>query len=217
MNDMPFDEALAAYKKTGVTHKQRNYMIIGKEFKHAGVSVKIVQDEDASNPQEEHDKGLFLVASHRDFYVPEPGEKRCRETFNEYVRDYERTHWIFPIEAYIHSGVRLAMSHTGNFPDRQWDVSQVGAIFAAKSEWRLSKSARKAAEGYMEAWNQYLSGDVWGYIIGEETPFEESCWGFYGLDYCEQEAKSIAEYVADKVKNEETEAQRCACADIVTA
>jgi hypothetical protein len=53
--------------------------------------------------------------------------------------------------------------------------------------------ARKCAEGLVETWNQYLWGDVWGYVItdsdGEEVE-SGSCWGFYGLDACIEEAKA---------------------------
>lgn len=166
---------------------------IHKQFTVDGLTVKIIQDQDATNPQEDHDTGLFLVANHRDFYVPEPGEKRVPNTFDELVERYGKTHWIIPIEAYIHGDVRLALSHEGNFVDRQWDVSQVGAIFAAKSEWRLRKKARKVAENYVETWNQYLSGDVWGVVVEDESGNElDACWGFYGSEYAEQEGKSMA-------------------------
>ncbi len=156
----------------------------------ANLSYEIIQDQTAESPREWADTGLFLVANHRDFYVPEPGEKRVPESANEVVDKYSKTHWVFPIEAYIHSGVVLAFSQEGNFPDRRWDVSQLGFVFAAKEEWRLSKSARKAAAGLIATWNQYLSGDVWGYAIkDEEGATVDSCWGFYGREYCEEQAK----------------------------
>lgn len=162
------------------------------------MKIRIEQDEDARSPSEDADNDIFLVANHSQFYVPEPGEKRVPDYADELIDRYRKTHWVFPIEAYIHSGVVLAFSREGNFPDRRWDVSQLGFIFVAKKVWRLSKSARKAAEALIEEWNQYLSGDVWGYIIEDDDGEElHSCWGFYGREYCEQaaneEAKSLAE------------------------
>lgn len=186
-----------------------------EKFEHHGVTVEIHQDEDAHSPQENGDEGLFLVSGHDQFYVMPPGEKG-RLDWDEVKERYQKTHWCFSIEAYIHSGVHLSMSHQGNYPDRRWDVSQVGAIFAAKKEWRLSKSAEKSARSYLNAWNQYLSGDVWGYIVGEDTPFGESCWGFYGLEYCKTEARSMAEHVAKRIQKEKGEELRAACSDIVT-
>lgn len=165
-----------------------------EQFSHCGLTVKIYQDEDAQSPREYGDEGLFIVANHRDFYVPEPGEKRVTDDYETIVNRWKKTHWVFPLEAYIHSGVVLALSHEGNFPDRQWDVSQLGAVFVAKKEWNTKAKARKAALQYVETWNQYLSGDVYGYVIEDEDGNNlESCWGFYGLEYATQEAKQAAE------------------------
>lgn len=87
------------------------------------------------------------------------------------------------------SGIALALSNTGNFPDRQWDVSQVGVVFVSKKDWRLSAKAREAAQSLIAEWNMYLAGDVWGYIVGDN-----SCWGFYGQEHCIEEAKSVADH-----------------------
>lgn len=185
-------------------------------IEYKGHTIKLVADSDARSPQEDSDAGLFLVANHRDFYVPEPGEKRITNDAEELVNRWKDTHWVFPLEAYIHSGVVLALSQEGNFPDRQWDVSQLGFVFAAKSEWRLSKSARKAALSLIETWNQYLSGDVWGYIVGEDSPFEDSCWGFYGKEYAIEQAKEAVDCLIRREEKEQAEANDAACRDLAT-
>lgn len=106
---------------------------------------------------------------------PETGET------NEEAKDYIKKYHIFGLEAYIHSGVVLALSREGNFVDRQWDVSQLGLVFVSKKETQSRKKAHRLALGLIEGWNDYLSGNVYGFLI--EDPFgEESCgsWGFYG-------------------------------------
>jgi hypothetical protein len=162
---------------------------------------RIELDSDPQSPSDYADTSLFLVANHRQCYIPEPGEKRIPETAEELVRKYRKTHWIFALEAYIHSGVRLALvTDNAPFPDRRWDVSQLGYVFAAKAEWRLCKSARKAARDKVAEWNQYLSGDVWGYIIEDETGEQvDSCWGFYGREYCEQETKAALKHASEAI------------------
>ena len=182
------------------------------------LTVKLVQDTDARSPQEDGDNGLFLVANHRDFYVAEPGEKRITDDADTLAEKYKKTHWVFPLEAYIHSGVRLALSHCGNFPDRQWDVSQLGFVFVAKSEWRLSAKAREAALSYVGTWNEYLSGDVWGYVVEDEDgETVDSCWGFYGEKYAQEEANSALKYAQDQADKEAVESATWECADLVTA
>ena len=43
--------------------------------------------------------------------------KRCPESAKEVVDMFKKTHWVFPLEAYIHSGVRLALSGAAKLPD----------------------------------------------------------------------------------------------------
>ena len=68
------------------------------------------------------------------------------ETETERLGELNKKYFYFGLEAYIHSGVVLALSHEGNFPDRQWDVSQLGLVFVAKTEAKTREKARKLAE-----------------------------------------------------------------------
>ena len=164
--------------------------------KYHDLSIKIYQDEDYQSPEDDRDAGLFLVGYHHDFYVDRSTRKDGRsvggisrelavaikEADKEYspeVAEYIKKYHIFGLEAYIHSGVSLALSNEGDFPDRRWDVSQLGLVFVAKKEWRTRPAARKAALGLISTWNDSLSGNVYGYVI---EPSGDSCWGFYG-DY----------------------------------
>lgn len=107
---------------------------------------------------------------------------------NEEAQEYIKKYHIFGLEAYIHSGVVLALSREGNFVDRQWDVSQLGLVFASKKEWRSRKKAAEAARGLIETWNAGLSGDVYGIVREDYNKKKEridgdECWGFYGYEY----------------------------------
>lgn len=107
-----------------------------------------------------------------------------QEEINEYqsqIDDYpafEDDYFIFPIDAYIHSGVHLSLANNTDYPDRRWDVSTSGYVLVKKDEiqddeWRnkchKGKSeeeiSRHLAEGLIETWNQYLSGDIYGFQI----------------------------------------------------
>ena len=164
------------------------------QFTINGLTVNIERDEDPQSPQE-GDNGLFLVATHKQLYVCSPDHPPRARSLDiaQEIKSRKKTHWIFPLEAYIHGGVFLALSGEGNFPDRQWDVSQIGVVFAAKNEWRLSKKARKAAESLIAIWNQYLGGDVWYYTVKDATGKTlDSCGGCYGLEYAREEATAMA-------------------------
>lgn len=46
--------------------------------------------------------------------------------------------------------------------------------------------------GEIDEFNAYLQGEVYGFVItGEDGERLDSCWGFYGFDYCLEEAKSF--------------------------
>lgn len=154
---------------------------------------KIIQDEMTESPSAWADEDIFLVGGHRKFYVPFSGQKTIDlDIYRKGCEKREKTHWIFPLEAYIHSGVSLALRGEGNFPDRQWDVCTVGSVFVSKKEWEFEKEARKAAIFLIEEWNIYLSGDVYGVVIEDEEGNElGSCWGYYGLEYAEKMAEEM--------------------------
>lgn len=163
-------------------------------------TANIYQDMDDRGPEEWADEGLFLVGFHRDFSVQRDGygveivralfdKDEITEDNRDEVKRIKRQYHIFGLEAYIHSGVCLALSNEGNFVDRQWDVSRLGAVFVSKNEWNTKIKARKAALGLIETWNQSLSGDVYGYSIEGA----DSCWGFYGMDAVKEAAKEACE------------------------
>ena len=160
----------------------------------------IKPDEHAESPTEWADLNLFLIANHRQFYVQVPGQKGTLDVQAEIdARDSgTATHHVFMLEAYIHSGVRLALRNEGNFCDRQWDVSLVGAVFASVAEWPEHDAARKAVLQLIATWNQYLSGDVWGCVIEDDNGnVIDSCWGFYGHEYAQGEGERMLKHAIE--------------------
>lgn len=179
--------------------KMNNENEIEKHIKDNAWSVTIYLDEFCENPNQSGDNDLFLLSYHRDFWVEMDKvvtKAELLEAFEEPKKsDVASRFHIFPIEAYIHSGVVLAFSKCGNFPDLQWDVSLVGAILADKKEFRNRKTAERAAISLLDMWNQYLSGDVYGYVVKDPNGKEvDSCCGFYGLDYAREEGMKALKF-----------------------
>jgi hypothetical protein len=153
----------------------------------------LVQDDDPMSPDSWENEDLFLVAYHRDFWIERKkfiSKDECIALFrddkkdSDYRADIAKKYHVFGLEAYIHSGVRLALSNEGNFCDRQWDVSKLGCVFVSKEEW-----------------NMYLSGDVWGVVVEEydqdkKQIDQDSCWGFYGQEYAQEEMESQLNFKA---------------------
>lgn len=191
-----------------------------------GCTIRIVQDESYDySPDEDGNEDLFLVAFHRDFDVRRKGfeeyvaalafadrDKYTEDELDEWQKERNKQvtkeYHVFGLEAYIHSGVVLALSQEGNFPDRRWDVSQLGAVFVKKEHWKTKAQARKAALSLIEEWNDVMSGNVYGYIVEDSQGNDvDSCWRFIG-DYdseggCLAEAREAAKYHEDKRKKEQ--------------
>jgi hypothetical protein len=166
----------------------------------------LVQDDDpAGSPDEDDDDSIFLVHYHRSFDVRNDKTITCDNLRRWYQGEkiaQEKEYWIFPVSAYIHSGVRLKLGNmrdaSGGFDGAGWDTSHVGAVLASKKEWRTRKAAEKSALQKIETWNQYLAGDIWGCVIerydkGKNVIGDyDAVWGYYGYKYALESLKTFA-------------------------
>ena len=103
---------------------------------------------------------------------------------------------------YDHSGITIS---TGRF-SCPWDSGQIGWIYITKDkiekEGWTPEQADKYLEGEVEVYDNYLTGEVYGFRIedadGEEV---ESCYGYYGDDGKEsmiQECKQTIDHLVKK-------------------
>lgn len=162
-------------------------------IQYKGFNIEIVEDENCASPQEWGDDSLFLVSFHRDFSVITDDIKDM-DDLNE-IKDY----WQIPLYAYIHSGVSLSISRDKYPYNDRWDSCQVGVVLASKKEFKTMQEAVEASSGLVKNWNDYLSGNVWGYIVDE---IGASCYGYYG-DYEDsgliEDAKSEINFYLEKL------------------
>ena len=173
------------------------------ETKH-GLKIKIFQDTDTQDsPDDWGDNGLFLVFYHRDFDIRRDKIVTDEELINYFLRkediDQAKDYHIFPASALIHGGVTVYIGkHDHQCDPGGWDSSFAGAVLVSREEAKTKEEARKLAEGLISAWNDYLSGNVYGYEITDAAGNDvDSCWGFYG-DYdadggALQEARAIVD------------------------
>lgn len=144
------------------------------------------------SPDGWEDENLFLVHYHRDFYISRDNaitEDDLRAWYNNEKIEQEKEYFIFPVSAYIHSGVTLKLGD-GNFifDSGGWDTSHVGAVLVSKKEFESKENAMKIAGGLIEEWNQYLEGDVYCLVKEsydkDKTPYEhDSVCNYYGYEY----------------------------------
>ena len=162
-------------------------------IEYRGHEIEIWYSDFHESPDDWENTDIFLVFDHRDFCVERDGFDP-QEIFEEAYSKGERMfkgYWIFPVTAYIHSGVALYL--TDQKVDR-WDSSFKGFVLVSHEEFGkpLESVAEKAAEGLIDTWNNYLRGEVYGW----STDWD-SCGGYYGDESIPdmiEEAKGSIDY-----------------------
>ena len=170
-----------------------------------GLRLVIEQDQDTQNPRGEFDHvGKTAFFHSRYAFGDKKQEFSSPEEFVEWANTKEgKAACILPVYMYDHSGVTI---RTGSFQD-PWDSGQLGWIYVKVEDRKKEKLSRKQAykilEGEVKELDSYLTGDVWGFMVkNEEDEVLESCCGFYGHDYCEEEGKSMLKYCEEHAKME---------------
>jgi hypothetical protein len=168
--------------------------------------IDIIQDYDPESPRTWDNLGTMVCFhsrydlgdqhnyNHSDYNGWDEMEKDIIKTENVGV--------ILPLYLYDHSGITM---NTTGFSCR-WDSGQVGFIFISKDKIlkeyggkivtnKLKERVTNYLIGEVETYDQYLRGDVYGYRITDTEKEEEleSCWGYYGVEDCMTEGKSILE------------------------
>lgn len=165
--------------------------------------IEIIQDTDPFNPRTEYDNLGTMVC-----FPKHLGDKHdynfhdynSYEEMGDDIAKRENAGVILPLFILDHSGI--TMNTTGY--SCPWDSRQLGFIFISKEKMRYEYSYKRVSQklkqrvaGYLksevELQAKYHEGDVWGYRIThiESEDEVESCWGYFGSDYCMEEAEAL--------------------------
>lgn len=175
--------------------------------------IEIKYDESPESPREWDN--LCEIHYHSDSYTL--GDTNWRNDIEGYeamLKEAKRNRdIIIPMYVYIHSGVALSLSSFhGKLAQghAEFDSGRAGTVIirrkAILENWggkivtkKLREKAYRVAEGEIETFTQYASGEVYGYVIDED---EDSCWGFYSVKDALEEAKSVIDCVVKQAKEE---------------
>lgn len=174
-----------------------------------GVPVNIYSDPYPLNPRADYDPvGTIYYVSHR--YTL--GDKQVSSSDLEEIwkEAEEAGDHVFPVYAYIHSGVELSL---GKF-SCPWDSGMSGIFVIGKDELKhldgtpySAEEVLEAAESIIETYSDYLDGNVYEYRIvwnGEETG---GCSGFFGYDHKKsgllESAMSEIQYLKKNARRDE--------------
>lgn len=167
---------------------------------YRGYNIEVCYDTNPIAPDEWDNTDNFLLYEHRDFTVKVKGFEG-QDIFDamQAKKPLFEGYFYFPVYAYIHSGVSLSLGRNFIAPGEHlnWDVSFKGFVMVKRQKgvW-TREQAYKLAQGTIQTWNQYLSGDVYGY-----NSEAGGCWGFYGAEGRKEmikEAKNEIDYAISK-------------------
>lgn len=181
---------------------------------------EIKQDYDAESPWEGDAAGVFQFLSNNTREIASVNTKYTArhytdraESFKALMREWRKdlpgAGWsLYPVRAYIHSGIALSLDTSGQFGDR-WDSGWIGImainpLTMGHKKGKANFMAPKIAQWFIDVMNQYLRGDVWGYVVrDEEGDIADSVWGIYGHEEAEKEAKEFVTWrLAEDAKND---------------
>jgi len=166
-------------------------------MEYKNYNIRIEQDESPDSPRNWDNLGTMYFLHSR--YSLGDKHNFSASEINQIGNDPD--YIALPVYMYDHSGITISTSPFSC----PWDSGQLGIIAVSKEKvrkeytWKVfNKNRIETIKNYLKSevdtYDQYLRGEVFGFIIEKDGENIDSCWGFYGHDYCEQEAKSIVDY-----------------------
>lgn len=154
-------------------------------MKYKGYTIKIKRDEHPSDPREFDCLGK-MVCFHPKYILGDKGHGLTPHDLVEKVKGKDIL--ALPLFLLDHSGLSIQTEPFGCDP-QGWDTSRLGYIYVdgckarkelgGKSAWR--EKALRILEAEVFEYNQYLIGDVHGFIVFDRDGKEvSSCCGFIG-------------------------------------
>ena len=163
-------------------------------LEHKGYAIEIFQDEDPENPIKNWDMLGKFCCWHRNYDLGNCTDFDTPEDVEDYAKKHNAL--LYPLYMYDHSGIALSLDNSSYPFNCRWDSMQLGYILVERKaalkeygEENFDERVRKVVEGEVKTYNQYLCGDVYGFIIKKDDEETDSCWGFYGTDAAIEAAK----------------------------
>ena len=173
--------------------------------------LEIFHDENCESPRENECNSCIMVCFHKRYNLGDKHDLKIgdysswAEVETEIKKRYNVA-VISPLYLYDHSGITIS---TVPFSSH-WDSGQVGYIFmtkdVAKSDFGKKLCTKKVKELAMsrlisevKTYDQYLTGDVYGFKVFKDNVEIDSCYGFYGENIWLNDMDS---YIDDEVINE---------------
>jgi hypothetical protein len=173
--------------------------------------IEIIHDEHPSNPRTEWDNLGTMVCFHRRYTLGDIGHGYRSSDFNSWdelkqlIIKQVKPAVILPIYMYDHSGITISTQPFGC----RFDSGQIGFIYIGKlkvmKEYNVKRISRKLKDrlteylkGEVEYYDNYLTGETYGYKITKDGEEIDSCWGYYGYEDVKNVANEQLMYYKSK-------------------
>ena len=159
-------------------------------------TISFYQDEDAQDPRVECDNVSTMLCKHPRYILGDRRRGDPEPTAEEMLAITRKKNVVY-VNLYLldHSGLRLSCHASQVQAYGGWDTSHVGIAYITIGRLRkeygrklsradLRKKGMEILQAEVETYDQYLSGQVYGYIARNAAgDHVGSCWGIYGWDY----------------------------------
>jgi len=164
-------------------------------IKKDNIRLEIIQDENAQSPRDlDYTDGniVKMICFHSRYNLGDKHDYNFHDNNNweemkaDIIRN-EKPIVIMPLYLYDHSGITIS---TSSFSCK-WDSGQVGFAIITKEMMKKTFNIKKKKKKWydkavenlnaeVETYDQYLTGDVYGFEVYVDDEMTDSCWGFYG-------------------------------------
>lgn len=174
-----------------------------------GYTLTIEQDEYPANPRTEWDNLSTFALFHNRYVLANETDYRTEdfggwdELALQAIKDGAAA--VVPVYGYDHGLLSISTKVEQGWWHYAWDGGQLGIAFITREQarkeygWKYITQKRinklwEALRAEVETYNQYLTGDVWTYLVeAPDGELVDSCSGYYGYEYALADAKEAAD------------------------
>ena len=153
--------------------------------KYKDFEIEIYQDFDPRDPRDDDNLGTMACFHGRYKLGDYRNNSMCIQELNDYIKRKDII--SLPLYLYDHSGITMKTTPFSC----PWDSGQVGFIYVTYENIRknflrkhitkvLIEKVYKQLEAEVKGYNDYIMGNVYGYIVKRDGGDVDSCWGFIG-------------------------------------
>jgi len=175
-------------------------------IEYKGYNIEIYPDELNDSPRDWDNLTEFHCWHRRcnlgDFNYNNSNMNEFYDIYREAKRNNDI---ILSLYIYEHGGITISLSND-NYPfNDRWDSGQIGYVIVRRKKMieefgkkiftpKLKKRAIEIVKSDVKVYDQFLRGDVYGYVIEKDGENIDSCWGYYGMEDVTTEAQSVVDY-----------------------